>query len=186
MLFVQGGGAGTHDEWDRALAENLAAELGAGYDVRYPRMPQEGDPSYARWSVAIGHELAKLDDGAVVVGHSVGGTILVQTLAEHPPPRAPAAIVLLSAPFIGTGGWPGTEFELGTDLADRLPRGVPVHLFQGLEDEVVPAAHAELYARAIPGASVRLLAGRDHQLGGDLGVVARVIHGERARHRAGG
>lgn len=186
VLFVQGGGARTHDEWDGVLVESLSRELGAGYEVRYPRMPQEDEPSYARWSVALRQELADLDDGAVVVGHSIGGTILVQTLAEHPDDRALDAIVLVSAPFVGADGWSATDLELATDLGERLPAGVPVHVFHGLRDDLVPPAHAALYARAIPGASVELLAGRDHQLDGDLGEVARVIRGERDRDRVGG
>ena len=56
VLFVQGGGAGTHDEWDAALVESLRRGLGPGYEVRYPRMPDEDDPSYARGSAAIRRE----------------------------------------------------------------------------------------------------------------------------------
>jgi len=53
ILFIQGGGAGTHDEWDNKLVESLWRELGDGHEVRYPRMPDEGDPSHATWSPAI-------------------------------------------------------------------------------------------------------------------------------------
>ena len=83
------------------------------------------------------------------------------------------AIILLSAPFVGPGGWPGDQ--LPADLGARLPQGVPVHLFQGDEDDTVPPAHAQLYARAIPQAQLHLLAGRDHQLGNDLSEVATAI-----------
>ena len=40
-------------------------------------MPNEDDPSHARWSGAIRREMADLDDGAIVAGHSVGATILI-------------------------------------------------------------------------------------------------------------
>src|SRR6266851_7192072 len=106
ILFIQGGGAGAHDEWDDKLVESLRRELGGGYEVRYPPMPDEGDPSYARWSGAIRREMADLDDGAVVAGHSAGATILVSALAEQPPERGLGAIVLIAAPFVGEGGWP--------------------------------------------------------------------------------
>jgi hypothetical protein len=45
-LFIQGGGAGSHDEWENKLVDSLRRELGPDYDVRYPRMPKEADPSY--------------------------------------------------------------------------------------------------------------------------------------------
>lgn len=174
VLFIQGGGAGAHDEWDDKLVDSLSRRLGDGHEVRYPRMPAEGDPGYAGWSPAIRRELADLADGAVVVGHSVGGTILIHALAEQPPEHGLVAIVLIAAPFVGPGGWPGDEFELPGDLGARLPRA-RVHVFHGLEDETVPPSHADLYARVIPQARVHRLSGHDHQLNNDLSAVAEAI-----------
>jgi predicted alpha/beta hydrolase family esterase len=179
ILFIQGGGEGAHDEWDDKLVDSLRRELGEGYEVRYPRMPLEDDPSYATWGPAIRQEVAALDAGAIVVGHSVGAAILVHALAELPMQLNLGAVVLIAAPFVGAGGWPGDEFELPSDLGARLPQGVSVHLFHGLDDETAPPAHADLYARAIPQAHVHRLPGRDHQLGNDLAVVARVIRSLR-------
>ncbi len=48
-------------------------------------------------------------------------------------------------------------------------------MVQGLEDETVPASHADLYARAILQAELHLLPGRDHQMGNDLTEVAALI-----------
>jgi hypothetical protein len=175
ILFIQGGGAGAHDDWDDKLVDSLRRELGDGYDVRYPRMPAEDDPGYARWSAAIRDEMTALADGAIVAGHSVGGTILVNLLAQWSPERELAAIVLVAAPFVGAGGWPSDEFELPHDLGARLPHGVPVHVFHGLADRTAPPAHADLYARAVPQAQPHRLAGRDHQLANDLSEVARTI-----------
>ena len=175
ILFIQGGGAGTHDEWDNRLVESLQRVLGDGYEIRYPRMPDEDDPSPATWSAAIRRELTALEDGAVVVGHSVGAAILIHALAEQPPGCALAAIVLIAAPFVGAGGWPSEEFEMPKNLGTRLPLGVRVHVFHGLRDETVPPSHADLYAKAIPQALVHRMPGRDHQLNNDLSDVARAI-----------
>ena len=181
ILFIQGGGAGAHDEWDDKLVESLRRELGGEYEVRYPRMPEEGDPSYARWSTAIRREIAALDDGAAVVGHSVGATILVNALAEQPPEKGLGAIVLIAAPFVGEGGWPSDEFELTSDLGARLPPAVRVHVFHGLRDETAPPSHVGAYALAIPQAQVHRLPGRDHQLNNDLSEVAEAIRIGRPR-----
>jgi pimeloyl-ACP methyl ester carboxylesterase len=175
VLFIQGGGAGAHDEWDDKLVESLRRELGEGYEIRYPRMPDEGDPGYARWSTAIRREMADLDDHAVAVGHSIGAAILVGALADQAPQSGLAAVVLVAAPFVGPGGWPGNEFELTSDLGARLPSGARVHVFHGLRDETAPPSHADLYALAIPQAQVHRLPGRDHQLNNDLIEVAEAI-----------
>lgn len=146
ILFIQGGGAGAHDEWDDKLVDSLRRHLVREADIRYPRMPDEDDPSRDTWASAIRRETAALDDSAVLIAHSVGATILVSALVEQPPARALATIVLISAPFVGEGGWRSGEFELPTDLGARLSRDTRVHVFHGLRDETVPPSHADLYA----------------------------------------
>jgi predicted alpha/beta hydrolase family esterase len=175
VLFIQGGGAGVHDEWDDKLVASLQRALGPGWEVRYPRMPDEADPSYPRWKAAITREMTELDEGAVVAGHSIGGTMLIQALAEDPSRLCPGAILLISAPFIGEGGWKSDDISPMPDLGARLPRGVPVHVFHGCEDQSASSSHAHLYARAIPQAELHLLPERDHQLNNDLGDVADVL-----------
>ena len=175
VLFVQGGGAGVHDGWDNKLVDSLKRELGSAYDIRYPRMPNEDDPRYAAWKATLETELAALDANAILVGHSIGGTILVNTLAERSTKKVFAALFLLAAPFVGDGGWSSDDLESPRDLGARLPRGLPVHIFHGSEDETAPPAHADLYARAVPQAHVHRLPGRDHQLGNDLREVAAAV-----------
>jgi len=146
-------------------------------------MPNEDEPNAETWRPAIADALAALDPGTrpVVVGHSVGATILLHVLAEEPPATTLGAIVVISAPFAGVGGWPGGGFELPSDLGTQLQRGVPVEIFHGLDDDEVPATHADLYARAIPAAHIHRLPGRDHQLNNDLREVAVVIAGAATR-----
>jgi predicted alpha/beta hydrolase family esterase len=138
-------------------------------------MPNEADPQYAPWKHALERELAALEDGAIVVGHSVGGTILINVLAERTPQSRLGAICLIAAPFIGGAGWASDDIEPRSDLAARLPGDVPVFLYHGRNDDTVPLAHLELYARALPGAQVRRLANRDHQLNNSLSEVASDI-----------
>jgi predicted alpha/beta hydrolase family esterase len=173
ILFIQGAGAGVHADWDIHLVESLRRELGPPYTVRYPRMPDEADPTLAAWRPVLERELSALPLGAILVGHSVGGTIAVHVLADAVSAAALGAVVLIAAPFIGEGGWTSDEIAPRADLADRLPATVPVFLYHGEDDTEVPVAHVERYAAAIPRARMRRLAGRDHQLNNDLSEVAR-------------
>jgi predicted alpha/beta hydrolase family esterase len=175
ILFVQGGGEGVHDQWDSKLVDSLRDELGPAYEIRYPLMPDEADPKYSVWKRALETELAALEAGAIVIGHSVGGTILIHALAESTPPRNLRAICLISAPFIGPGGWETDDIEARPDLAERLPRDVPIFIYHGRDDDDVPFAHVELYARLLPRAHVHRLGGRDHQLNNRLSDVATDI-----------
>ncbi|PZR15551.1 MAG: alpha/beta hydrolase [Archangium gephyra] len=173
VLFIQGGGEGAHDEWDNSLVEGLRRELGDGYEVRYPRMPDEADPKYVTWASAIEEEMSALDDGAIIVGHSIGGTVLINYLATRTRKKL-GAVVLLAAPYIGKGGWPSEEIEGDRELGKSLPSELPIHLFHGDDDETAPEKHVDLYAKAIPQAVVHRVNG-DHQLNNDMTEVARHI-----------
>jgi len=175
VLFVQGGGPDVHDRWDNKLVDSLKKELGPNYEVRYPRMPDEADPHYAIWKPVLEAELQTLDEGAIVVGHSIGAAMLVNVLAERAMGFKLGGIFLISAPFVGEGGWSSDELNSPRDLGARLPQDVPVHIYHGLEDEEAPPNHASLYERAIPRAKVHRVAGRDHQFNNDLKGVAEQI-----------
>src|SRR4030095_792866 len=147
VLFVQGGGEGVHDQWDNKLVASLRRKLGSGYEIRYPRMPGEDDPHYTPWKRKLLAELARLDDGAVLVGHSLGATFLINALSESAPQREIAGIFLVAAPFVGEGGWPSEEIEPKADLAARVPQDVPIFFYHGRADETAPVEHSGLYAQ---------------------------------------
>lgn len=175
LLFVQGAGKGVHDEWDDKLVGSLSRELGDEFEIHYPRMPSEDDPSYASWKPALEEHLATLRDGAILVGHSVGATTLIRLLAEQAPTPRLSGIFFIAPPFLGDGGWSVDDVQFSSDLGALLPKSVPTHFFHGLEDKIVPSLHADLYARAVPQARIHYLSGRDHQLNNDLGEIAIVI-----------
>lgn len=175
ILFVQGAGEGAHDRWDKKLVDSLGSELGRDYEIRYPLMPNEADPGYSTWKAALEKEFTGLDEGVMVIGHSLGGTILINALAERRPKAALGAIILVAAPFVGQGGWTSEDIDPWQDLAARLPVGVPVLLYHGTEDDIAPVERVDLYAKAIPSALARRLNGRDHQLNNSLLEVANDI-----------
>lgn len=175
ILFVQGGSEGAY-EADASLAENLGHHLGRNYRVRYPAMPDEANPDYERWKRAILRETREMGDGAILVGHSIGASVLIRSLIEPASRPAPAGVFLIAGPFWHAHDfWRWDEVALPDDAADRFPRDIPLFLYQGDEDEVVPASHLDMYVQALPQAVVRRLPGRDHQLNEDMTEVARDI-----------
>ena len=129
VLFIQGGGEGTHDEWDNTILESLVRELGPDYAVRYPRMPHEADPKYATWKATLKRQFAGLDDGAILIADSIGGTILIRALADDPPRWTFGGIFLIAAPFVGDGGWHSEDIEPFSDLGAKLPEQTPIYLY---------------------------------------------------------
>ncbi len=175
VLFVQGGGEGAHDAWDSKLVASLERQLGADYRLRYPAMPNEADPRYGAWKPALEQEFATLANGACLVGHSIGATILIATLAGLEAKRKFGGVFLIAALFIGEDGRPSDEIAPMNDLGVFLPEGLPVYLYHGADDAIAPIAHLDLYAKAIPQARARRLPGRDHALNNDLKEIAADI-----------
>jgi len=175
VLFIQGGGQGAHDEWDSKLVESLSRALGPSYEILYPNMPDEIDPSYARWAAALKNEFGKLGDGAVLAGHSIGATILINALADEAPAFRPSGVFLIAAPFVGDEGWPSDDIGDMLDLGRRLSPDFDVHLYHGDRDDTAPVSHLDLYCKAIPRAVAHRLHDRDHQLNDDLSEVAADI-----------
>ena len=117
-----------------------------------------------------------MDDGAVLVGHSIGASVVIKLLTDGDLERSLAGVFLVSTPFwYDHEVWRWKDVELPSDAAARLPRGVPVFLYHGRADEVVPFSHVGMYAKALPKAVVRRLGVSNHQLNNDLTEVARDI-----------
>jgi predicted alpha/beta hydrolase family esterase len=169
IVFIQGGGDGAHDE-DALLAEDLRRRLDDGFRVDFPVMPQEGDPDAAAWGPAIAEAITNAERPVVLVGHSVGGVVLLEQLADQPASDV-AALVLIAVPFpSGDPDWTFEGFEL-PDLGVAIPKHAEVLLYASEDDRTVPFAHRSLWAEAIPGSVVRTTTG-GHQLGNDLHLVA--------------
>ena len=171
VLFVHGAGEGAYGA-DAKLAADLRDQLGPDYRVHCPRMPNEAAPDAAVWKRRLAKDIAAMGNGAILVGHSAGATVAIVAVAENTIEQRLAGLFLVSAPFCGDGGWHIEGFDLPADLAERIPAGTPIFFYHGRDDETVPIAHVGLYAKSLPGAVVRRLSGRNHQLNDDLSEVA--------------
>jgi predicted alpha/beta hydrolase family esterase len=177
VLFIQGAGQGAYEE-DKALAESLRHELGSGYKVHYPRMPDEDAAPYERWKQQIVSELEVMDGPVILAGHSIGASVLAKCLLEIEPPRTLAGIFLIATPFWGGDGWlyeGYEELELPGDIAEKLPKKAQMFLYHCRDDGIAPFEHLSLYARLLPQATVREIDRGGHQLNNDLSMVAADI-----------
>ena len=175
VLFIHGAGKGAFEE-DGLLVASLQNALGFAYDVHYPKMPEEDSATYADWKAPIERELATLDDEVILVGHSVGGSVLVKYLSEQQLDKPISSLFLLATPYWGADEfWKWDEVRLGEDVATKLASIPRIFLYHSRDDEVVPFAHLALYAAKLPQATVRVFDGRGHQFGNDLAEVAEDI-----------
>ena len=175
VLFIQGAGAGAYAE-DRLLADSLERELGGGYEVQCPQMPDEENSPYREWQAEIDARLAEMNGPVALVGHSVGGSVLLKYLCDHKPTRQIAGLFVIAAPYWGASEfWSWDEGALPADAATKLAGNWPLIFYQSRDDEVVPFAHLSLYAAKLPRATIREFDGRGHQFKNDLAEVAADI-----------
>ena len=181
VLFIQGGGKGAHAE-DQLLADSLTRVLGPNYDVRYPRMPDESNPTVEVWGQKISSELSKISGEVILVAHSVGGAILLRYLSDEEFGNSIGGLFVLAAPIWDDNQWNFVDLELPRNIAKKLAPIPRIVFYHCRDDEIVPFAHLALYAAQIPQGITRAFSHGGHQFGNDLARIAMDIRGN---HDAG-
>lgn len=174
VLFIQGGGEDGY-EADLSLVASLQNELGEDYEIFYPKMPDDETAPDFGWLQEIENEMAKLNDDLIVVGHSLGASMLLKYFSENKVSKIVSGIFLIATPF-----WKGKEewvqgLKLQADFAQNLPQHIPVFLYQCLDDEVVTLDQFVIYKQQLPWASFREIESGGHQLDNDLSLIAKDI-----------
>lgn len=170
ILFIQGGGKGAFKA-DMKLVSFLKKNMKESYEIHYPQMPDENNPSYENYKGKIQDELKNLDGEIILIGHSLGSCFLLKYLSEEKINFKISGILLIATPFWGGAGWQYEGFRLNKDFASTLPSKTPIFLYHSTNDEIVPFKHLALYTKEIPDALVRKIDARGHQLGNDLSEV---------------
>lgn len=174
MLFIQGGGGDEDYNADAKLVASLREALGNAYTVHYPLLPSESSPDFGRRK-QIDKEISLIKGEIILVGHSLGASMLLKYLSENEVTSKIAGIFLISTPY-----WSGHEdwqqgLKLHEDFPDKLPKNVPIFLYHCRDDEEVPFDHLSQYAHKLLRATIREIGSGGHQLNNNLSLVAKDI-----------
>ena len=176
VTFFHGGGSQEDYDADEKLVASLKSELGAGYTVHYPFLPDNGSPDLGRREQII-HEISVGGENVVLVGHSLGASMLLACISEFEVKNKIKGIFLIATPF-----WQGEDdwveaFKLQPDFAEKVNTEIPLFFYHCQDDEEVPFAHMAIYKQALPLARFREIATGGHQFKNDLTIVAKDIKG---------
>ncbi|WP_375691848.1 alpha/beta fold hydrolase [Pseudooceanicola sp. LIPI14-2-Ac024] len=164
VLYLHGAGAAPGD----APFDTIRTILGPAEVVA----PQLADPEPEAWATVIAEALDDLPEDAILIGHSLGASMLLQVLARRRPVRRAPAVFAFASPFWGAPGWDHAGFALPEDLGGLDGVG-EMFLYHGTADTVVAPDHGDRYAARLGRARVRRVAGADHCFeGADLAVFA--------------
>ena len=174
VIFFHGGGGQEDYDADAKLAASLKLNLGATYLVDYSFLPEEDAPDMGRRQQIAG-EISKSEDGVILVGHSLGASMLLAYLSENQIKKNIAGIFLISTPF-----WSGDEdwvegFKLRADFATRLNKKIPVFFYHCRDDKDVPFDHLAIYKKELPWATFREIPVGGHQFNNNLKIIANDI-----------
>ena len=168
VLFIHGAGNQRRPDGSGALIAYLQNKLGSDYDVLSPDMPDPDHPRYEAWKAGVEKELAALDAKPILIGHSLGGSVLLKCLSQGAHHERLAGLFLVAVPYWGKDEDWKLEWALPDDFGSRLPPISRIFLYHSRDDDQVPFAHLGHYQEKLPQASARALAGREHSFTGGL------------------
>lgn len=129
---------------------NLQDRFGDTVQVVQPRMPNAQNARYAEWKIYFEKIIPVLEDGFILIGHSLGGIFLTKYLSEERIAKQVKATLLVAAPYATAESDPLVDFNLGSDLRRIAEQGGKIVFFQSKDDQVVPFANVEAYQKLLP------------------------------------
>ena len=156
-------GEGEQKMWTSSLAE----DLGETCEVVFPPMPNKQNAKYGEWSIWFERHFEYLQDGAILIGCSLGAMFLAKYFSEHDVPFRPKAVFLMAGAYQLPGFADAScgnfliEPERVRGIEKKTDKLVIVH---SKDDFVVPFEHGEALSAALPEAEFIAFDDKNHFL----------------------
>lgn len=141
--------------WHRQLESTLP-----GWEILRPQMPNDLNAQYIEWSIYFEKVIPHIREGAVLVGHSLGGTFLLKYLSKERMP-VPLTSIHLVAPSFGVEH---TSFAVSEDISLIAQDAKYCTVHHATDDRVVPYSESETGISRISGAQLLTYEHRGHFL----------------------
>ena len=169
ILFAHsGGGQGGVGQGSFDLVTYLKYELGNEFEILYPIIDDPEAPTYQMWKNLFTKEFKKANQPTILIGHSLGASMLLKFISEEKPTILISALFLVATPLWGKNGWDVDEFVLKDNFENELKQVNKIFLYQCKDDTIVPFKHLNFYKKTMPDATVRVLKGTDHAFANGL------------------
>lgn len=150
-------------DWKKGLVE----ELGDNFEFVAVPMPNRQNAKFQEWSIWFERHFDYLQEGAILIGLSLGAMFLAKYVSEKETPFRPKAIFLLA----GAYQLPGfSDVSCGDFLIEpEMVKGIEqktdrVIIMHSKDDFVVPYEHGEALSAALPAAEFVSLEDKNHFL----------------------
>jgi uncharacterized protein len=145
------------EKWVPVLQESL----GSTWNVLLPEMPNPEAPEVDAWLQAVALAVDAVEGKVCLVGHSLGGSVILQHVAREMPDQQ--VVFIAAAPFWcgADSDWQHEPFKLTDgDIESLQPHSLT--FYHGTADDIVPFSHLAEYQRAFPRAHARTYEGMNH------------------------
>jgi len=155
-------------EKDKRWRYSLEKELGQGFEVIAPTMPNKQNSKYKEWKIWFEKILPYIDDNIILIGHSLGGIFLAKYLSENDFPKKILATYLIAAPYDDKeykekdGGYSLADFALPDSLRRLEKQGGRIYLYHSKDDPIVPFAEVKKYAETLPSTEKEIFEEKGH------------------------
>ncbi len=153
----------TAKKWADSLTENL----GDGFEVFKPDMPNKQNAKYEEWKIWFERYFEFLHDDLILVGWSQGAYFLLKYLTENTTPFKIASLLLIAPPCmpVDFDGEDGGDFNFDIrELPNVSGKTEDIHIFHSQDDFVVPYEHALKIKETLPAAELHTFTDRNHFL----------------------
>ena len=151
--------------WRKGWKDGLAEALGPEFEIFAPFMPNASNAQYEEWKIWFERILELMDDGAILIGHSLGGVFLPKYFSENKSSKKIRAVFMVGAPFDDEGGTEKlASFALKAPLDNFARQAGGIHMFHSQDDPCVPFAHLAKYQKSLPAAQAHVFTDRGHFL----------------------
>lgn len=115
-----GGGQSVPGEGSYDLVAYLRRELSFDFEVHFPLIEDTEAPTYDMWQKMLSVELKAIEQPIILIGHSLGGSMLLKYLSEETPNIEIAAIFLIGTPLCASSGWNIVDYILKDNFETEL------------------------------------------------------------------
>jgi predicted alpha/beta hydrolase family esterase len=146
ILFAHSAGPqGAPGEGSYDLVIYLKETLGERYHILDPLIEDPEAPTYEMWKTMFKEQFTAVMQPVILIGHSLGGSMLLKYLSEEQPEIRISGLFLIAIPQWSKEGWDVASFALNENFEATLPPLGPVFFYQGTLDPIVPLNHLSFY-----------------------------------------
>ncbi|WP_412777768.1 alpha/beta fold hydrolase [Thalassospira lucentensis] len=172
LIFIHSAGKQGGDDGSSRFLARLEAALDGQFRIVAPEMPTPERPDVELWlreiDRVVSNSKSDARPGAVLAGHSLGGSTILQYLGRnreiYRDDNWLLAAFSISAPFWGLKDWEVTDFSLSAPEISALQGLKDLYFCHSADDRIVPAEHQDAYADHFPHAGCIRLKSAGHLL----------------------